>query len=256
MTAIAAIIITLAAGTGYDTTFQRMLDAYQQNDYPSAIAAGEQLVDEGIVNPIVFYNLGNAYFRSGRIGPAIANYERALHLSPRLDSAEHNLEHAVQLTKRHAPRPMPPSWVQFTLFWHNDLSPEFSIAAAMTAWALFWALLAFRTWRPIRYSGIAILVLAVTSALFGLSAWCKYHPVPIAVACQERVPVRFGADASEKVRFELFEGDRVVVDITQNDWIRITTATGDRGWVHTGELTLVAPPYPAAPPLSVKEALL
>ncbi len=43
-------------------------------------------------NPALFYNLGNAYFRTGDLGRAILNYERALALDPSQPEARANLQ--------------------------------------------------------------------------------------------------------------------------------------------------------------------
>ena len=43
---------------------------------------------------VVYYNLGNAYFKQGELAQAILAYERALRLQPSLQDAKHNLQFA------------------------------------------------------------------------------------------------------------------------------------------------------------------
>lgn len=56
----------------------------------------EQLYSESIrrfgTSSLIFYNLGNAYYRQGNLGKAIVNYERALKLDPTNADASANLE--------------------------------------------------------------------------------------------------------------------------------------------------------------------
>ena len=65
-----------------DATFTRANADYAAGKFPSAIEGYESLVKSGQWNPSLFYNLGNAYFRTGDLGRAILNYERALALDP------------------------------------------------------------------------------------------------------------------------------------------------------------------------------
>ncbi|MEO0115105.1 MAG: tetratricopeptide repeat protein [candidate division WOR-3 bacterium] len=56
--------------------------AYERGDYAQAIELYEQAV-RTTQNSCLYYNLGNAYFKSGQIGKALLNYQRARFLKPR-----------------------------------------------------------------------------------------------------------------------------------------------------------------------------
>ena len=74
-----------------DATFTRANADYAAGKFPSAIEGYESLVKSGQWNPSLFYNLGNAYFRTDDLGHAILNYERALALDPSQPEARANL---------------------------------------------------------------------------------------------------------------------------------------------------------------------
>ena len=63
--------------------FYRANAAYKEGRYPEAIQGYRDLIASGHAGGHLYYNLGNAYFRSGALGPAILNYERARLLIPR-----------------------------------------------------------------------------------------------------------------------------------------------------------------------------
>ena len=84
---MSVLITMLIAASAFDETFDRATDAYHAGDYPSAVVSLEQLVDQGVVEAPVFFNLGNAYYRQGMLAPAIANYERALQVEPGMAEA-------------------------------------------------------------------------------------------------------------------------------------------------------------------------
>jgi hypothetical protein len=238
--------IVLGAGT-YDRIFDTGFAAYQSGDFTAAIQSFEQLIENGVVEPEVFYNLGNAYYRAGHAGPAIANYERALQLQPGLVVARENLMRAVNATERRLSKPKPPAWDQALLFWDDAIGPRTAFWCAALAWMFFWAILALRRFKTVPYLRRAAAVVLVGAIAFAASYYAKTHPQQLAVASESRVPVRYGTSASETVRFELYEGDRVLVDGREGDWARVVTADGERGWAEAGRLTFVGPPYVRGP---------
>src|SRR6187455_2725816 len=66
--------------------------AYQKQEYEQSIKLYEDLVKNGDISFTVYYNLGNAYFKSGNFSKAILNYERALKISPDDEDANFNLK--------------------------------------------------------------------------------------------------------------------------------------------------------------------
>jgi hypothetical protein len=97
------------------------------------------------------------------------------------------------------------------------------------------------------YDGHGTFIAGILAASFGASAWAKAHPVLLAVANEERVPVHYGTNENETVRFELYAGDRVTVDKRAAGWVRVSTVDGERGWAQEKNLTLVGPPYERPP---------
>jgi len=242
MIGVMCMVFVLGAGA-FDQAFHEANAAYGAGDYATAIQTYEQLIHESVIDPAVFYNLGNAYYRSGRLGPAIANYERALQLDPGFENAQLNLAKAVRDTQHRLAKPLPSEWEQSLLFWHYEVPLRLTLTLAALLWLAFWILLGIRQWRPLRYTGRLALILGLLALAFGGSAWVKSHPAMLAVANAEEVPVHYGTDAQETVRFKLYAGDRVVVDQRRNGWARVTTIDDERGWAQDKDLTFVGPPY-------------
>lgn len=243
MTTMVMASLAIFGTTIFNDAFDRANAAYLQDDYQTAINGYEQLVSDGVESADLFYNLGNAYYRAGQLGPAVANYERALYLRPGYDTAERNLAQCLGETKRQLSAPLPPSWQQALLFWHSGITPKVSFCLALTCWLAFWTSLTVRLKWRYPYLRRAALVFGVFSLLFGLSSWVKEHPPLLAVANEDNVPARYGFGEEETTRFELFAGDRVLVEKRANGWARVATAGGERGWVELSSLTLVGPPY-------------
>lgn len=70
--------------------WEKANQAYQQKAYDSAAALYEQVVKQQPA-ATAYYNLGNAYYRANKIGPAVLNYEKALRIDPGFKQAQDNL---------------------------------------------------------------------------------------------------------------------------------------------------------------------
>lgn len=66
--------------------------AYNREDYAKAIELYNQALAQHGSNSDLYYNLGNAYFRNGKLGKAVLNYERALKANPTNADAKTNLK--------------------------------------------------------------------------------------------------------------------------------------------------------------------
>src|SRR5256886_7256591 len=82
---VAVAVCALLASSAFaqpDADFVKANQEYAQGHFKKAISGYEALVRAGQWSANVFYDLGNAYFRTGEFGRAILNYERAVVLEP------------------------------------------------------------------------------------------------------------------------------------------------------------------------------
>ena len=63
-----------------------------KGDFASAVDLYEEILKSGFASDRLYYNLGNAYFKSGDYTRAILNYERALLLNPGGADIKYNLK--------------------------------------------------------------------------------------------------------------------------------------------------------------------
>ena len=68
--------------TAQESAFKEAEVAYKQENYARAIELYEALLKNSGDSYEIYYNLGNAYYKTNKIAPAILNYERALLLNP------------------------------------------------------------------------------------------------------------------------------------------------------------------------------
>ena len=72
---------------------------YASNDFQSALSNYLVLIERGVKNPHLYYNLGNTYFKLGELGYAILYYEKALALRSSDRETRENLEYAKRSLK-------------------------------------------------------------------------------------------------------------------------------------------------------------
>lgn len=243
MTAWIIALAALVAAPQMDQAQQ----SYDAGRFTEAAAQYESLIAQGYADPVLFYNTGNAYFREGNVAAAIANYERALALDPRMAQAEANLKYALAATPRNLARPLAGGWQEGLLFWDDSLRVGEVRTLAILAWCAFWGVLFWRVLAPRKGQLLLAGILLAASLGFIVSLYAKSTPPELAVAQAQEVQVRTGASDSDTVRFVLKTGDRVQVETEREGWLRVATVEGERGWAPAESFVRVGPPY-AAPP--------
>lgn len=97
---LTAIIIVLFMSLGFNISAQEAVQpltqladsAYNKDSYTQAIQLYKQALEENGRNAELYYNLGNAYYRTGNVAQAVINYERALRIDPSMKDARANLQ--------------------------------------------------------------------------------------------------------------------------------------------------------------------
>ena len=81
------------------TLFAQANANYAEGNYAEAAEQYEQIIASSSDKctsdyAVVYYNLGNTYFKQGELSQSILAYERALRLKPTMKDAKHNLQFA------------------------------------------------------------------------------------------------------------------------------------------------------------------
>lgn len=236
---VAILLVPMSARADSGTTFRDANQAYQEGRFAEAAAGYETLVAAGIEHEDLYYNLGNAYFRDGKLGPAIYNYERALRIDPDFEDANFNLEVAREavaerVTDRLKGAEADPWWVRAATF--------FSLSELTVAFLLF-DVLFFAGLIALRFlaTGFARTGLIATTAFVGAALLLSLvllrtnvyvqREVHQGVVVADSVVLREGAHQNAAERGKLHPGVRVRVRGRDAGWLRIGLANGMEGWV-------------------------
>lgn len=213
-----------------DTEFAKANQEFAQGDFKEAISGYEALIRSGQWSANVFYDLGNAYFRTGDFGRAILNYERALALERHHPEATANLQ--IARDEARALEIQPDSLERYLQFASVN---QYSIAAATAFWLAIFALFALifkrrRSAKAIAVSICCLLVLAAAVyAIFTLERGSNGQA--LAVVTGTDVQARLAtADTSNSV-LALPAGSEIKILSTRGDWIYAALPNNLRGWI-------------------------
>src|ERR1700757_2268020 len=147
--------IVSAAFAQSDAEFAKANQEYAQGNFKDAITAYEGLVHAGQWNANLFYDLGNAYFRTRDFGRAILNYQRAIALDQHHPEATANLQ--IARDESRALELQPTRLERYLQFASIN---QYSIVAAVAFW--------------LGIFGIGVLIFARrrSAALISLSILC------------------------------------------------------------------------------------
>jgi tetratricopeptide (TPR) repeat protein len=230
-----------------DQAWQRGNQAYLHGDYAGALAAYQELRGQGVRSSDLFFNLGNAYFRSGAIGSAIWSFEEALVQDPGNEDARFNLTAARKQVERlargsdtaaEAPaQDRDPLWVRIATALSASTETWLFVAAYLGLFGLLFARAgASADLRPAL--GIAAAAFGVAALLTGalLVARVQVDRLSFAIVLPVNVEVKEGADPSARTSFALHAGARVRLVDTDQDWVRVRLGNGLEGWLRGSDV--------------------
>ena len=213
-----------------DADFTKANQEYAQGHFTEAISGYEALVHAGQWSANLFYDLGNAYFRTGDFGRAILNYERALALEPHHPEAAANLQiardeaHALELQQS-----WPERYLQF------GSVNEYGIAETIAFWLAIFAAVTLIFARRKSATLVAVLIFCLlvcavsTYAVYALERGSNGYALAIVTgnAVQARLAT---ADTANSV-LALPQGSEIKILSIRGDWIYAALPNSLRGWI-------------------------
>ncbi|MBI2897766.1 MAG: tetratricopeptide repeat protein [Deltaproteobacteria bacterium] len=222
--------------------FLRASQAFYSHDVERAIQGYRELVESGVDDPDVSYDLGTAYARLGRHGRAIQFYERALRQRPDDEDVRHNLRLVrSQLARKLVASHLEASVEERPPFFRALADGLTSDAVAVTflfSYLAFFSLVFARRMAHQEVSrlavGIALAVMALmtvaSGALFATKVWTD-HGAHEAIIVAEEAHGSTGPGADFEESFSLVEGTRVRVLGREGTWVLVRGPEGREGWL-------------------------
>jgi tetratricopeptide (TPR) repeat protein len=266
-----ALMVAVCGGAGTPAGAQSSGDAarlgelfaegnalYEKGDFEGAIDRYSRLVEAGVTEEGLAYNLANSYYKAGDFGRAVLFYERARRLAPRDRDVRENLA-LVRLQLRDKQFVREQNRVVASLMWlHNNLNTREMLLLASLCYLLLcflgivfvfrdsaWVSRAYR-WlslvSPGRLAGLArsqdifaaVVVAVLLFASTGLSAYDKVtheKKRQAAVVLDEEVSVFSGPMEDTTLQFKVHEGTVLRIREERRGWTRIELPGRLSGWI-------------------------
>jgi len=208
---------------------------YEQGKFAEAAAAYQKLLESGQTSPALYFNLGNAFFKAGQIGRAIATYRLAEQLTPRDPDLRANL----QFARNQVPGPTlaPARWERIL----GTLSlNEWSLLAMAGFW-VWLILLVLPQLKPALkpalrgYTLGAGLATGVLCALFAVVLVQNRFTREATVIAREAV-VRQGPLDESPSAFTVHDGAQLRLLDQKDDWFQVSTDSRHFGWIRRNQV--------------------
>lgn len=227
-----------SGGANPDRFFYSANANYAKGDYAKAVENYVRILDLGIENGEVYYNLGNCFLKLGKAGYAILCYEKAMRYIPGDSDLKANMNYARSFMEA---EPGGGSWhgqiliraieAPFRSFNLNTVA-----AIAITLYLLVVALTVLnmtanafaKKLRPIYFTILVIFFLTVLA--FGLRYY-KEEFYKRAVVIQKEAEARYEPIEKSTPYYKVYEGQNVVVLKTESGWRQIRRSDGKSGWI-------------------------
>ena len=203
------------------TAFESANKLYEEGKFTEAAAAYPKLLQSGQSSAALYFNLGNAFFKSGQIGRAIAAYRLAEQITPRDPDVRANLQFARNQTQ--GPTLAPSRWQR----WLGRLTlNEWTVLAACALW-LWLLLLAILQWRPALKPVLRayVLCLAIATGLLCACVAATLHETRftrVAVVITPDATVRYGPLAESPTSFTVNDGAELQVLDQKDEWLQVS----------------------------------
>jgi len=244
---IGTIFLSLAYINVYaqDEDIKKAEMAYAEEQYTTAIEIYEALLKNYGASAELYYNLGNSYYKIGKIAHAILNYERALLIKPGDNDIRFNLELVRQQTDRIEPLEefFLKKWVRNV---QNLIGVDSWATIGIGSFVLFICCLVlyfFSKWMYLKkvgfYFGILLFVTVILSNIFALNQKNELENRHGAIVFTPTVTAKSSPDNSGTDLFQLHEGTKVFIRTSLGDWNEIMLEDGNIGWVNKKDIVVI-----------------
>ncbi|MCK5655659.1 MAG: tetratricopeptide repeat protein [Candidatus Aureabacteria bacterium] len=231
------------AGSANDLFFQANR-RYDNGNFQEAARLYEQLIERGTISGNIYYNLGNAYYKTGRRGKALLNYERAKKLIPDNEALFANM-----------------SFVNSAL---NVKQPEEAYTLLQKIWVGMRGVVSVRGWffisavlffsicvilgiaflkgpfrRKSRVFSVILAFFFIASLTFFVDSYNTGKRFKIGIIITDEADVRYSPSHSGMVAFKLVEGMKAQIVRRQGPWTHVRLNKEKSGWIESEAIEAV-----------------
>ena len=210
---------------------------YEKREYAKALEEYNKVLAFGIDSGPLYYNMGNSYFKLGKVGYAILYYAKAWRLMPYDSDIRTNLNYARSLVGNPAvdiPRKNPVVTLIKAPF--RDFNFNAILISALIIYLIFIILQIAGIFNPLfakKAKAVSIIVLILLIVNLGAFAIRYYDEKMLhrGIVVQKDVECKYEPIDKSTTFYRLQEGDPVAVIKTRDGWRQVRRIDGKVGWV-------------------------
>lgn len=236
-------LLFLAQAAFAQNAFEKANELYRKQKYAGAAQEYESILKGKKESAEVYFNLGNAYYKMGKIAPSIYNFEKALLLKPNDKDATINLGYARKMAIddiKEVPKVgFSKMLYNLTGTYHYNTWAWIAVGFAFGFLAMFigYYFAGTTTLKRIffvaMFATLLVIVISVLSAIFVKSVDANEHP---AIVFAEVIAVKSEPSQNSEDAFVLHEGTKVNVLETVDNWKKIELADDSIGWIESSAI--------------------
>ncbi|MGB5416381.1 MAG: tetratricopeptide repeat protein [Polyangiales bacterium] len=241
-----------SGGSSLTEIFESANIAASRGDHAKAIASYGKLIEAGVHDPDVYFNLATSFAQSGDYPRAILNYERALVLRPNESKASENLRDAEKALEEQRAELEGEATIQrgssisdaaYGNVSEDALAYALVIANLVFFMALAWISIARRRHRRV-YPVLLVSGAFLLIAALGLATKAGLlRDGPRVVTLDDRLVLREGPDPRAQLRGEARGGDRGELVDRDRDFMKLRMVSGLEGWTAASGVGLIDSDY-------------
>jgi len=215
---------------------------YADGAYDSAQVYYAKILDAGITNSIVHFNLGNSYYRQAKPGLARLHYEKAAVLDPNDADVRANINFIKSVIVDRSADEAESDFLTTVLYNIHTLLPLNTqlivLCSLLFALALLGSLMLAKRGLARLWLAYGVVLCALLIAAAGTSAGYKIYAIE---SRQHAIVLTPSLDAKNQPQgaqtlFTAHEGTKLRISETVGEWSLVSLPNGSSGWVITSSL--------------------
>ncbi len=219
---------------------------YQSKDYEGAIEKYNSILDLQMESPALYLNLGNSYYRLGKLGLAILNYEKGIKLNPANEDLKENLEIVKARTIdriKEVPKLFLVEWWEFIISYTTATVLQIIVLIfyfiLLSSITLYFTTRSGSVQRSTIFSSLFGLVGAIIFSIILFAHVQSETSTDYGVIISNTISVKQSPNESSNDAFVIHEGLKVSVEEVFGDWYKVKLSDGKVGWLPQNTLELI-----------------
>jgi tetratricopeptide (TPR) repeat protein len=226
--------------------FARGNDLYAKKQYEAALKVYSKIISEGQQSAALYYNTGNASFKTGDLPSALLYYEKAYRLQPDDADILANIRFAnTRTTDKIEELPeffLSRWWNSVTRGWSLSTLALFSLIFAFAGAALlitYFFVHQHIVKKTAFYASVLVFCCSLLTVFIGNRQLAYYSSNRQAIIFSSSVTVKAEPSENAKALFVVHEGTKITLAGQHKLWARVRLGNGTEGWMKQSDFKTI-----------------